>query len=291
MSHLIDKLVGYLHHPIMEIYDSASQLQRPEDQRIVFMRNWARDKLKEAVVFEISGELCNHLMLLPDVTQPTLDAYRKGTTSIPFKTCAVIVRGIYGKRHENVTESIVIETKRSPDDLTDMVTIFSECEDGAVDVGYFAPETDGSFGTPRTIVRIYRGNNKIAHYPPEEWYVPEERIKQRYYYNALNLSLFLTALDLTNAHLQTKIPAGWRQRERKRKGEHPLMPYHVLTLRPHKETENAGTTQTERESPRAHLRRGHTRRLPKQDKQVWVKPCVIGDLSDIVSDKRYRIEV
>jgi hypothetical protein len=77
-----------------------------------------------------------------------------------------------------------------------------------------------------------------------------------------------------------------RIRERKRKA--PLFAHRVITIGPNATIDaQAAAPKTLRQSPRAHLRRGHSRTLPS-GRSVWVRACAVGDERRGVVTHDYR---
>jgi hypothetical protein len=78
-------------------------------------------------------------------------------------------------------------------------------------------------------------------------------------------------------------------KKREAKGKQPFFEYHVLDVTPEQGERESGSDGTsDRHGPRAHLRRGHIRRLPK--KAVWVRHALVGNPKQGVVRKDYRIE-
>jgi len=70
-------------------------------------------------------------------------------------------------------------------------------------------------------------------------------------------------------------------------GKLPSYDWHTVTIKPaQSRAEPQGGTHA---SPRLHDRRGHLRRL-KTGKNVWVKPCKVGDASRGTVFKDYQVE-
>jgi len=70
-------------------------------------------------------------------------------------------------------------------------------------------------------------------------------------------------------------------------GKLPSYDWHTVTIKPaQSRAEPQGVTHA---SPRLHDRRGHLRRL-KTGKNVWVKPCKVGDASRGTVFKDYQVE-
>lgn len=61
--------------------------------------------------------------------------------------------------------------------------------------------------------------------------------------------------------------------KRKKKGKQPLFTYKTLHIKTDKKASGKAETKGSRQSPRAHLRRGHIRRLNTHS--VWVQPCFV----------------
>jgi phosphopantetheine adenylyltransferase len=94
-------------------------------------------------------------------------------------------------------------------------------------------------------------------------------------------------LNCTNVQAETVSVAESLNKKRKSKGKEPFFVYKVLQVRESKST-NVGSGGGTHASPRAHLRRGHIRRL--EEKTIWVRPSLINAGSNTGAvDKAYRI--
>jgi hypothetical protein len=85
-------------------------------------------------------------------------------------------------------------------------------------------------------------------------------------------------------------------KKRATNGKTPFFDYHILELSPMTPKALTGTSSGaagERSSPRAHLRRGHIRRLKRDDgsiKMIWINAMVVGDATRGVTVKDYSIQ-
>lgn len=83
----------------------------------------------------------------------------------------------------------------------------------------------------------------------------------------------LHIINCSNIHYVDHSPLHSMNKKRVKKGRCPLFTYKTL----HVSTEEKAMLKSERngsrQSPRAHLRRGHIRRL--KDKSIWIQPCFI----------------
>lgn len=94
-------------------------------------------------------------------------------------------------------------------------------------------------------------------------------------------------LNCTNVQAETLSVAESLNKKRKAKGKEPFFVYRVLQVRESK-TSNSVAGHGTHASPRAHLRRGHIRRL--EEKTIWVRPALINAGSSTGAvDKVYRI--
>lgn len=100
---------------------------------------------------------------------------------------------------------------------------------------------------------------------------------------------FLAALSCSNT-IAADVPApAALNRKRQAKGKTPFFSYKVLQIaagqsRSSQHTSAGGTHA----SPRAHLRRGHIRRLPT-GQTTWVNACMVGQMARGMVAKDYRI--
>lgn len=94
-------------------------------------------------------------------------------------------------------------------------------------------------------------------------------------------------LNCSNVEAETLKVAESLNKKRKQKGKEPFFVYRVLQVRESQTSVSVSKNGTHA-SPRAHLRRGHIRRV--QEKTIWVKPALInaGSKTGTV-EKIYRI--
>ena len=80
-----------------------------------------------------------------------------------------------------------------------------------------------------------------------------------------------------------------KNEKRIKAGKLPIYETRVLTIDPIRSASKSfhQDGNSDRNSPRQHLRRGHIRRLP--DKNVWVNSCLVGSAENGRLDKSYRI--
>lgn len=99
---------------------------------------------------------------------------------------------------------------------------------------------------------------------------------------------FITALACSNVIESDQKAELKLNKSRTKKGKQPFFNYKILTIdtQKHRNDKKGGASSTHN-SPRAHLRRGHIRRL--EDRNVWVNPCVVGDKTKGVIDKEYKV--
>ena len=98
----------------------------------------------------------------------------------------------------------------------------------------------------------------------------------------------LAALSCKNVELND-LPAPEKiNKARRLRGKAPFFSYKELVVSADAASTSGSSAVGTHASPRAHLRRGHIRRLPKGN--VWVNACVVGSLSDGVALKDYRVD-
>lgn len=109
------------------------------------------------------------------------------------------------------------------------------------------------------------------------------------YYVTYVILGFITALQCSNVVEADQVAEPKLNKSRVKKGKQPFFNYKVLTIDTQKnrsgKADSVSAGGRSHSSPRAHLRRGHIRRL--EDKNIWVNPCVVGD-KDFLS-KDYKV--
>lgn len=107
------------------------------------------------------------------------------------------------------------------------------------------------------------------------------------YYVTYVILGFITALQCSNVVEADQVAEPKLNKSRIKKGKQPFFNYKVLTIDTQKNRgEKADSSSiNSHNSPRAHLRRGHIRRL--EDRNIWVNPCMVGD-KDFLS-KDYKV--
>ena len=100
---------------------------------------------------------------------------------------------------------------------------------------------------------------------------------------------FLCAINCSNINTSEDIKAGkFANQKRKEKGKAPLFDYKVLVLDfNNKKNDQGQFTEGNHAKKRAHLRRGHIRRL--KDRTIWVNACAVGGRADGKIEKDYEI--
>lgn len=102
------------------------------------------------------------------------------------------------------------------------------------------------------------------------------------------LLFFLTLLNHPDQRLSDHEPSAKLNRRRAAKGKPPLVSYKTLTvMKPHVITGAASLGGTHA-SPKIHTRRGYFRHL-RSGKEVWISPCIVGDKSQGIHLKDYKI--
>ena len=100
---------------------------------------------------------------------------------------------------------------------------------------------------------------------------------------------FLEALTCTNIEQSIYQPASPKNAQRIKSHKAPIYETRCLTLKTtKKESFGGGDGASSHKSPKQHLRRGHIRRLEKGN--IWVNSCVVGDASNGIIDKCYKIK-
>ncbi|RLA17455.1 MAG: hypothetical protein DRQ62_14945 [Gammaproteobacteria bacterium] len=98
---------------------------------------------------------------------------------------------------------------------------------------------------------------------------------------------FLVAFNCSNTYIENNSPSIKLQKSRIKKGKLPLFEYKTLHINMNntrvKKQPGAGTHA----SPKVHLRRGHIRKLEKED--IWVQPCVVGSKENGIIYKDYDV--
>lgn len=120
----------------------------------------------------------------------------------------------------------------------------------------------------------------------------EEKARQSEAVGYYSSALFqlLEALSCSNISHEPIKKIDHKKNERRVKaGKLPIYETHVLVINPAKSKNSFDKNKgnSDRNSPRQHLRRGHIRRLP--DKNVWVNSCLVGSAENGRLDKSYRI--
>lgn len=96
-------------------------------------------------------------------------------------------------------------------------------------------------------------------------------------------------LNCKNIGTELWTPEESLNRKRIKKGRLPFFEYKMLYVKPDKnDTNTTGVKNTDRLSPRQHLRRGHIRVLRSGD-CVWVSACVVGDKNKGFVKKDYIV--
>lgn len=99
----------------------------------------------------------------------------------------------------------------------------------------------------------------------------------------------LEALTCTNIEQSIYQPASPKNAQRIKSHKAPIYETRCLTLKTtKKESFGGGDGASSHKSPKQHLRRGHIRRLEKGN--IWVNSCVVGDASNGIIDKYYKIK-
>ena len=99
----------------------------------------------------------------------------------------------------------------------------------------------------------------------------------------------LEALSCTNIEQSIYQPASPKNAQRIKSHKAPIYETRYLTLKTtKKESFGGGDGTSSHKSPKQHLRRGHIRRLEKGN--IWVNSCVVGDASNGIIDKYYKIK-
>ena len=115
---------------------------------------------------------------------------------------------------------------------------------------------------------------------------------QRYLTDAYNAYLDLCAtLACKNVHAQRHQQPEKLQKARAKQGKRPLRDFHVLTVdgNPSNGGGAIGMDSGDRTGPRAHMRRGHVRRLGP-DRLTWVSPCMVNAGASEFVGKAYRVK-
>lgn len=99
---------------------------------------------------------------------------------------------------------------------------------------------------------------------------------------------FCLTVNCENITSQQVVPPEKLSSKRKKNGREPFYTYHVLRLpvTPSEQPNNEGIALADRNSPRAHWRRGHLRRLAT-GKVVWVRHTIVGTAELGRVDKTY----
>lgn len=114
-----------------------------------------------------------------------------------------------------------------------------------------------------------------------------EAVRQDLGYEIEVLMQFLCALECKNVRISDAPPPPRLQSKRARSGHLPLISYKVLTLDAESGGGNGRPGGGTHLSPRAHLRRGHIRRLPSGN--IWVNATVVKGGSNGIVLKDYRM--
>lgn len=99
--------------------------------------------------------------------------------------------------------------------------------------------------------------------------------------------ILMAALACSNVQTEVVVPPEKLNKKRTKSGKHPFFSYKVLTIGGKAMSARSVTSGVEHSSPRAHLRRGHIRRL--ESKTVWVNSCSVGNARVGVVEKTYSI--
>ena len=160
--------------------------------------------------------------------------------------------------------------------------------DGSVTVGgvtkhnYVAPGAHGGFGkvlSPFTYFATPEGMRYIS--KGEE--VTAEDVKAGF---RIVVACLMKIQSESSAY-QPTVPNTFINKKRLKKGKLPLFDWHTVTIeRSSAQRAPAGGTHA---SPRLHDRRGHWRKHPS-GRQVWVKPCKVGDARLGVVFKDYVVQ-
>ena len=98
----------------------------------------------------------------------------------------------------------------------------------------------------------------------------------------------LEALTCTNIEQSIYQQASPKNAQRIKSHKAPIYETRCLTLKTTKKESFSSNGGLSHKSPKQHLRRGHIRRLEKGN--IWVNSCVVGDASNGIIDKHYRIK-
>ena len=100
---------------------------------------------------------------------------------------------------------------------------------------------------------------------------------------------FMAALQCSNVSEEDQLAAIKLNKSRVKKGKEPFFDYKILTIDTKESTNGSksGVNSEPQNSKRAHLRRGHIRRL--EHKTVWVNPCIVGDKTKGFASKDYNV--
>ena len=99
----------------------------------------------------------------------------------------------------------------------------------------------------------------------------------------------LEALSCTNIEQSIYQQASPKNAQRIKSHKAPIYETRFLTLKTNKKESSRLGSSVSHKSPKQHLRRGHIRRVEKGN--IWVNSCVVGDASNGVIDKQYKVEV